>query len=73
MDNLCSVINVARLEMCCHRSRGKIGFIVLVGPWAQGNTEQTLEVTWPTVIQGACQAPDDSYKHFLKMNTGLYE
>lgn len=73
MDNLCSVINVARLEMCCQRSCGKIGFSVLVGPWAQGNAEQTLEVTWPTLIQGACQAPDDSYGHFFFFFTSLYE
>lgn len=73
MDNLCSVINVIRLEMRCQRSGGKIGFIVLVVPWTEGDAEQTWEVTWPTLIQGACQAFDDSYGHFLELITSPCE
>ena len=71
MDNLFSVIDVARVELCCQGSYGEIGFIVLLVLLAESNAEQTLEVTWPGLIHGACKASNDFYRHFLKVITSL--
>lgn len=65
------MIDVARVELCCQGSYGEIGFIVLLVLLAEGNAEQTLEVTWPGLIHGACKASDDFYRHFLKVITSL--
>lgn len=73
MDNLFSVIDVARVELCCHGSYGEIGFIVLLVLLAESNAEQTLEVTWPGLIHGACKASNDFYRHFLKVITSLFQ
>lgn len=47
-----------------------MGFIILVVILAEGNAEQTSEDTWPGLVREACKAPDDSYRHFLKVISG---
>lgn len=50
MDNFFSVIDVARLEVCCQGSYGEMGFIILVVILAEGNAEQTSEDTYGQVL-----------------------
>lgn len=59
MDNLFSVINVARLEECYRGNCGEIHVLMLVVPLAEGNAEQHSEVTWSALIQEACKVPND--------------
>ena len=73
MDNLFSVIDVARLEVCYQGSHREVGFIVLAVLLAEGKAEKTLEVTWPGLIHVECKAPNDFYRHFLKVITSPSE
>lgn len=49
-NNLFSVIDVARLEVCCQGSHGEIGFVVSVVLLAESSAEKNSEVTQPGII-----------------------